>query len=69
MPAQQSQHTMPAWRKSEASVGNGNCVEVASCGLSVLVRDSRDRAGAVLAFSSTQWSAFVLRIRDGEQSS
>jgi hypothetical protein len=55
------------WRKSRASGGNSNCVEVAKSGSSVLVRDSGDGAGTVLAFTCAQWRGLVRRIRDGEE--
>jgi hypothetical protein len=51
------------WRKSSASVGNGECVEVAQREPSVLVRDSRDPSGAVLAFDRRQWRTLLTRIR------
>jgi len=51
------------WRKSSYSGnGGGNCVEVASRG-QVLVRDSRDRAGAVLRFPPTAWRRFADRVK------
>ncbi|MFU8854550.1 DUF397 domain-containing protein [Micromonospora sp. SL1-18] len=49
------------WRKSTRS-GNdsGACVEVAdNLPGRVHVRDSKDRAGAVLTFSPSAWRAFV----------
>lgn len=47
------------WRTSSYSgSGGGECVEVGA-GTSVLVRDSRDHAGAVLSFTAGAWSAFV----------
>jgi hypothetical protein len=52
------------WRKSRRSANEGNCVEIASAGASVLVRDSRDRYGAVLAVTSTGWRRLLERIRD-----
>jgi hypothetical protein len=55
----------PAWRKSSYS-GNdgGNCVEVAASGL-VLVRDTKDRAGAVLPLSAAAWRTFIEQTRNG----
>jgi hypothetical protein len=51
------------WRKSSYSGnGGGNCVEVASHG-QVLVRDSQDRAGAVLRFPPTAWRRFADRVK------
>nr|WP_088997987.1 DUF397 domain-containing protein [Micromonospora echinaurantiaca] len=47
------------WRKSSLS-GDGNCIEVATVkGEVVGVRDSKDAAGPVLAFSPTAWTGFV----------
>ena len=66
MPAQPGQYSTLAWRKSSASAGQGECVEVAISGQSVLARDSRDTAGAVLAFSAAQWLGLMRRIRNGE---
>lgn len=53
------------WRKSSASEGEQNCVEVAAAGRSVLVRDSRAAAGGVLVLGSVEWRAFLERIVDG----
>ncbi|PWR06284.1 DUF397 domain-containing protein [Micromonospora acroterricola] len=49
------------WRKSTKSGNNGgDCVEVADNipGV-VLVRDTKDRDGGTLTFSSAQWQGFV----------
>jgi Domain of unknown function (DUF397) len=54
------------WRKSTYSGGNGNCVEVAKSGSSVLVRDSGDRTNPVLIVTCAQWLGFLRRIRAGE---
>lgn len=54
------------WRKSSASGGNSNCVEVASSGSSVLVRDSADRLSGVLAFTGEQWHGLIRRIQNGQ---
>jgi hypothetical protein len=52
------------WRKSSYSGSNGGeCVEVASTAGSVLVRDTTDRSGPVLAFTADAWLAFVLTIK------
>jgi len=53
------------WRKSRAS-GSGNCVEVAALGQTVYVRDSKSPRGPTLAFTTTEWAAFVTGVRDGE---
>lgn len=52
------------WRRSTRCESSG-CVEVAF-DAAVLVRDSTDPDGGVLAFSPEQWAAFVAGVRDGE---
>ncbi|MGC5019636.1 DUF397 domain-containing protein [Micromonospora sp. DT47] len=47
------------WRTSTRSIGNGNCVEVATACAVVAVRDSKDRPGPVLVFSPSAWASFV----------
>jgi hypothetical protein len=64
MPAGQSQGSALAWRKSSQSNNSGECVEVARTEAAVLVRDTRNRSGAVLSFPAAQWSAFIRRVRD-----
>jgi hypothetical protein len=54
-----------AWIKSSHSYANGNCVEVARLpGGLIGVRDSRDAAGAVLAFAPAGWQAFLGGLRN-----
>ena len=48
------------WRKSSYSGGNGGgCVEVAPTLGVVLVRDTTNRAGAVLAVPAAAWQRFT----------
>ena len=57
----------PQWVKSSLSFYNGNCVEVATLpGNQIGVRNSRDRAGAVLSFTPDEWQAFLGGVRNGE---
>ena len=54
-----------AWRKSSFSGGNGgNCVEVGGSAPAVFVRDTKDRAGAVLAFGPHAWRKFSASLKD-----
>ena len=54
------------WRKSSYSGGNGgDCVEVGAPAEAnrVLVRDTKDRRGPVLAFSPQAWRRFAERVK------
>ena len=51
------------WRKSTYSTGSGGaCVEVASDD-TVMVRDTTNRGGGTLAFSTAAWERFLGTIR------
>jgi Domain of unknown function (DUF397) len=54
------------WRKSKASLPDGNCVEVAFGDEAVRVRHSQDPSGSVLYFSYSEWRAFLTGARNGE---
>jgi hypothetical protein len=52
------------WRKSSYSgQSGGNCVEVAGHGRRVLVRDTKNKAGAVLRFSPAAWRKFADQVK------
>jgi hypothetical protein len=53
------------WHKSSYSNSNGQCVEVASTGSGIAVRDSKNPGGPVLAFGAGEWRAFVAGITAG----
>jgi len=53
------------WRKATYSGSNGgNCVEVGQAAGRVLVRDTKDRAGAVLAVGADAWRRFAATVRE-----
>jgi hypothetical protein len=53
-----------AWRKSRHSGnGGGNCVEIGNALTGVLVRDTTNRAGAVLTIPAPAWRTLLAEIR------
>lgn len=51
------------WRKSTySSNAQGNCVEVASND-DIMVRDTTNRQGATLTFTTSAWSEFLATLR------
>ena len=66
MAAESANSPAPVWRKSLASDASDACVEVAIHKQSVLVRDSRNRSGVILAVTPGSWRELLARIRNGE---
>jgi len=56
---------MNEWRKARRSIANGNCVEVRPINGVVVVRDSKNPTGSMLAYSAQSWRAFTLAARQG----
>jgi hypothetical protein len=56
----------PAWRTSSYSGGNGGaCIEVASHGEMILVRDTKNHAhGPVQQYTPAAWRAFIAGLRE-----
>jgi hypothetical protein len=56
------------WRKSSrtSDAGGTACVEVAELPGRVAMRDSKDPAGPVLAFTRAEWSAFLGGVQTGK---
>lgn len=53
------------WRKARRSMGNGNCVEISTTGAEVIVRDSQDPVGPMIAYSPGSWRTFAREARLG----
>lgn len=53
------------WRTS-TKCANGACVEIAFSEDLVALRDSKDRGGPMLVFSSSEWQVFTDSARRGE---
>ncbi|GAA1610082.1 hypothetical protein GCM10009733_002860 [Nonomuraea maheshkhaliensis] len=53
------------WLKSK-KCNPGDCVEVAFMGSYVFLRNSKEQAGPVLAFTRPEWDAFVEGIHAGD---
>lgn len=52
------------WRTSSRSGNNGGqCVEVAGTAAVVLVRDTKDRSGQTIAFTTEAWERFTASLR------
>jgi len=51
------------WRKSSFSGNGGECVEVGQVRDAVAVRDTKDRARAILRFSPGAWSRFAAQVK------
>jgi len=53
------------WTKSTYSGNNGGCVEWATLGDRIGVRDSKDKSGPVLTFDPPAWQSFVTGVSTG----
>lgn len=52
------------WRTASYSGANGGeCVEVASTDEAVMVRDTKNRAGATLSVPASAWQAFIAAMK------
>ncbi|MGD0704059.1 MAG: DUF397 domain-containing protein [Trebonia sp.] len=51
------------WRTSSYSGSNGSCVETASSPGVILVRDTTNRDGGILAFAADVWRAFAAELK------
>lgn len=53
----------PAWRVATYTGGNGDCVEVGDAHHAILIRDSKDRDGGTLTFTTATWQVFTNSLR------
>jgi hypothetical protein len=51
------------WRKSSFSGNGGNCLEIGQTEDAILVRDTKDRDGAVLTVSADAWAEFTAALK------
>ncbi|MQA83309.1 MAG: DUF397 domain-containing protein [Streptosporangiales bacterium] len=54
------------WRRARRSTPNNACVEVASAGEMIAVRDSKDPGGPVLRYTPAEFGAFLDGAKKGE---
>lgn len=54
------------WRTARRSANNGACVEVAPTAGSILVRDSKNQVGPVVAYAGNAWRAFLIEAKRGQ---
>lgn len=54
------------FRKSSFSQSGNYCVEVAFSDDDIFVRDSKDRSGPALKFTSAEWQAFLKGVKNRE---
>ena len=61
-----SEGAYTGWRKSSYSNSSGNCVEAASAGGTVAIRDTKQGGnGLLLEFTGTAWRKFLTEIKGG----
>lgn len=65
MSATEDERRALAWRKASRSAGNGECVEVATAGGTVAIRDSKNPEGVVLTCSPETFRSFLEATRRG----
>lgn len=53
------------WRKARRSANNGACVELAPAAGQILIRDSKDLDGPIIAYSEYSWRQFITVAKAG----
>lgn len=54
------------WRKSSFSAGQTNCVEFRRTGDGVEVRNSKRPETGTIAYTDSEWQAFIAGVKNGE---
>jgi Domain of unknown function (DUF397) len=54
------------WRKSSRSASGEQCVEIGYTQDQIFTRDSKDLTGPILAFSHSEWTAFLGAVRNSK---
>jgi hypothetical protein len=54
------------WRKAQAGVNHGQCVELARAEGLIAIRVSKNPAGPVLKYTPAEWRAFLNGAKNGE---
>lgn len=54
------------WRRSQLSVNNGQCLELARAEGMIAIRDSKDPSGPVLMYTPAEFHAFLDGAKKGE---
>ncbi|ADP83926.1 DUF397 domain-containing protein [Pseudofrankia inefficax] len=54
------------WRRTSFCGIENACVDVAFASTGIAMRDSKDPAGPVLLFTTTEWAAFLRGVHNGE---
>jgi Domain of unknown function (DUF397) len=52
------------WRTASRTCDGGACVEAGNGTAVVVVRDTEDRSGPVLAFGTAAWAAFTANLKE-----
>ncbi|WP_019813945.1 DUF397 domain-containing protein [Saccharomonospora saliphila] len=59
-------HEDMTWRKSKYSANTDNCVEFRRIDGGVEVRNSKRPDEATIAYTASEWKAFIAGVKDGE---
>jgi len=58
-------HRNITWRTA-LNCNGGACIQVAASGQAVLIGNSREPSGPVLAYTPEEWREFVIGVKEGD---